>query len=87
MLEEWLLQHHIRHISCHLHQQLHRHQHIHINKVWLSLEAEYLVKPFRSYIWPCPTLWFSCVPMLFLIFNPFQSNFSATHILPSSYLF
>jgi hypothetical protein len=26
-------------------------------------------------------------PMLFLIFNPFQSNFSATRILPSSYLF
>jgi hypothetical protein len=26
-------------------------------------------------------------PTLFLIFNPFQSNFSAIHILPSSYLF
>jgi hypothetical protein len=26
-------------------------------------------------------------PTLFLIFNPFQSNFSATRILPSSYLF
>jgi hypothetical protein len=26
-------------------------------------------------------------PMLFFIFNPYQSNFSATHILPSSYIF
>jgi hypothetical protein len=26
-------------------------------------------------------------PTLFLIFNPFQYNFSATRILPSSYLF
>lgn len=43
VLEQCLLQHHVRHISSHLHQQLHCHQYIHINEVWLSLEAKYLV--------------------------------------------
>jgi hypothetical protein len=32
--------------------------------------------------------WDSCkIPLLLLDFNPFQSNFSANRILPSSYLF
>jgi hypothetical protein len=42
------------------------------------------ISPFRSYVGPRPIFLFLA---LFLIFNPFQSNSSATHILPSSYLF
>jgi hypothetical protein len=40
------------------------------------------VNPFRSY-----DIMIFQFPTLFLIFNPFQSNSSATRILPSSYLF
>jgi hypothetical protein len=45
------------------------------------------INPFRSYVETSSDILIFLFPTLFLIFNPFQSNFSATHILPSSYLF
>jgi hypothetical protein len=45
-----------------------------------------VINPFRSYVGPSDIIIF-LFPTLFLIFNSFQSNFSATRILPRSYLF
>jgi hypothetical protein len=52
-----------------------------------SVKKELNFNPFRSYVGPHPRPTIFLFPMLLLIFNPFQSNFSATRILPSSYLF
>jgi hypothetical protein len=46
----------------------------------------YTINPFQSYVGPSDIMIF-LFSTLFLIFNPFQSNISATCILPSSYLF
>jgi hypothetical protein len=60
--------------------------HFHFS-VWVNFGVRRsALNPFRSYVGPSDIMIF-LFPTLFLILNPFQSNFYATRILPSFYLF